>query len=449
MNAGAQARPAAASAELPLEKWVGARSEAVTLFIGGAWWLMAYPGNAVAPELDITGPAGWLLLRGTAPLWWWKSAGMLLLLLGWLTAYRRAGGRQWRAGLILLFALWTVVLPLAGEITLRHLTQPQYYAHDGGVLQIEAAIGFLAAGVNPYTADYRATPLGKFSGMAVPGEHPALAHLVYPPAAFLLPAPFVAGCALAGLPGDVRLVYLAVFLLVAVVLAREATLLPLIGWVANPLLNFYLVRGTNDHLMLALILFGLLAARTGRWRWAGALLGLAGLVKFFAWAVALFLFAGQRDRAAQRAGAGAWLAVTAGLLLPFALWSPRALYDDLLAYPLGFAADSYPLELIGNYGSGALHSALSPAGITLLAAGGLLATLVLLALLLRRHSTGGGSGDALLHAALLLAVAGWCGRFLHDNYLGIFALLAWWGLTLPERCATLPDGVNLKNEGQP
>ncbi|HNW92940.1 MAG TPA: glycosyltransferase 87 family protein [bacterium] len=412
-----------------------AMREALALFIGGALWLMYYPGNPLPPDVTPAGATALLLLRGSAPLWWWKSLGMLLLIAGWLTAYQRGGGRRGRAVLILLFAGWALLLPTLAEMALRQRTQPHYYAHDGGVLQLEAAADFLRAGVNPYAADYRMTPLGRFSGMAMPGGHPALDHCVYPPASFLLLVPLRALAPAA----DARLLSLLLVALVAVVLAREASLLPLIGWVANPLLNFYLVRGTNDHLMLAVMVLGVLAARTGRWRLAGGLLGLAGMIKPFAWTVALLLLAGQRDRRVWRAAGGAWLLTTLALLLPFVFWSPLALYDDLLAYPLGWSAVSYPVELIGNYGSGALWHGLPPAGARLLAAAGALATLALLGALIRRRWRAGGILPALADAALLLTVAGWSGRFLHDNYLGVFALLAWWGLTLPERCGTLTD----------
>ena len=60
--------------------------------------------------------------------------------------------------------------------------------------------------------------------------------------------------------------------------------------------------------------------------------------------------------------------------------------------------------------------------------------LVLLGLL-RRQRRENTAGQALVAAAVLLLVAGWCGPFLHENYLGVFLAMALLGVTLEPAAA--------------
>lgn len=435
---------------------VGRITDGLLLFLLGILVLFWYPGIGVPPEAEaLYAGAGSLPLLSLLPLpiqspslWLWKSLGAGLLILFWLGELFAPRRRSLRIAVLSLFVVWTAVLPTLAEMRLRHLTQPWHFAHDGGVLQTEAAVRVLAAGGNPYRFNYAATPLGQLGGYTNFSVNPALTHLVYLPASFLMQIPCLALVRAAGLPADARWLSLAVFLAVFVVLLRRSfTLAPAIVWSVSPLLGFFLIRGTNDHLMLGLLLGGLLALRARRPRTGGALLALACGIKLFAWAALplLWLWLHRHDPAGAPAGLRIFLVAMGVLVVPFLLWSPAEFLDDVIAYPLGWSRISYPVEPIGNFGSGPLRQALGLGNGTAAVLSAAILILVLLGLL-RRQARENTLGNVLLHSAVLLLVAGWLGPILHDNYLGVFLMLALLGATLgDEPVARTSRAVNATN----
>jgi len=412
-------------------------TEGALFFLLGTLLIFWFPG--------VTAPAGYTadtvpLAAGSSGLWMWKALALGFIVLFWGSEILLPSHHFIRRVILVLFAGWVIIVPAANEIILRQLTQTHYYAHDGGVLQTEAATAALLVGDNPYQIDYRASSLGKFSGYANFSENPALTHLVYLPSSFLLQVPLVVAARAVGIPFDARYLYLFAFLVVlAALLVPRRELFAAIIWIANPLLSYFLIRGTNDYLLLSLLIGGVLCLAGKRWVLGGILLGLACSVKQFAWFFLPFLWVylrtqptGIRRRVLQ-AGLCCWVL----MVIPFVLWSPFDFIDDVIAYPLGLSEISYPVEAVGSFGSGTLVRQAPTWLRTVLAPIKIVILILLAGLLLCRQARDNRLGPALLHTAFLLLTAGYLGPILHDNYLGVFMLLALFGLTRFERCATI------------
>ena len=116
----------------------------------------------------------------------------MLLLVAYLTTFLAKRDRSnWRTALIALTAVFILTAGLGRHITLRLSFDKFGYVHDG-LVQTEEAARFFRQGVNPYSADYRATSFGRAGDYFSLGQrsNPAWDHYVYLPGAFLLIAPF-------------------------------------------------------------------------------------------------------------------------------------------------------------------------------------------------------------------------------------------------------------------
>jgi hypothetical protein len=202
----------------------------------------------------------------------------------------------------------------------------------------------------------------------------------------------------------------AVALAVAVTLLRRAGIVPaaLIRAVQAatvlPVCALTLATGGDDLPVLAFCLLALALAATGRLTGAGVAVGLAASLKLFAWPVAVILgvhaFTQRRLR---------WYAVPAvGLpiatALPALVLNPRAVAENVLAFPFGLglvstpAASPLPGHLISTAGPGGR----TVAGVLLAAA----AAWIVIVLVRRPPRTSAAaarlSGWALLAVTLLL-----------------------------------------------
>lgn len=296
---------------------------------------------------------------------------------------------QWRLKWIVLggILLTALYLPTVKLMLLDTQGPRGSYSHDGGVLQTEATIDFLLQGKNPYREDYTATPLATWGH---PDFRTALYHYPYLPWTFLFSAPFyLLGNALGFY--DQRIVYLLLFTVALLLLPRLATtprhrlaLVALIG--LNPLMALDIMFGQNDVFVLSWLIFALVAWR--HWQTTlrpamesaqnGAALmeqsgqrarliamlcfGAACASKptawFFAPFFALLLLAGD-DRFQAHAARGAlgvlgqlgtmlrraWPALMVFLLclLPYLLWDPFALYDDVWRWSNGQGETGYQI----------------------------------------------------------------------------------------------------------
>lgn len=353
---------------------------------------------------------------------------------------------------IILTALF---LPTGKLILLRQGSGPASYAHDGGVIQTESTIQYLLAGKNPYREDYVDTPMAEWGFSKF---RTALYHYPYLPWTFLFSAPFYLIGQAMGLY-DQRLVYL-LLLAIALVLAPrllrgERARVGLVALLAlNPLMAVDIIFGQNDVFVLCWLIFSLVAwqhaqqARPNadgdsqsRWRLLAVLLyGVACASKPTAWFFApfygLLLLRGRDLGWSWRQLISALpavvrqllpaLAILAALLLPYVIWDPAALYDDVWRWSNGQGPTGYQI-----WGWGASNFVLALGlvadrfaqwpfwGLELAMAGPLLLWF------LRRQQQSNTLANACWHYGLFLLVFFYSSRFLNENYLGyILALLA-------------------------
>ncbi|MFN8499945.1 MAG: glycosyltransferase family 87 protein [Anaerolineae bacterium] len=356
-----------------------------------------------------------------------------------------------RLGLLALLIATIVLAPTVTSVVLRHRSgDPAQYAHDNPV-QIEAAVDYLRRGVNPYGADYFATPLARWSGYtgatysndpnAVPPPdwrvNPALYHVVSLPVGLLAAVPFdIVFRAIFGW-FDARALYLAAYLLSLWLIGRVVAdptrrLAALIAVGLNPLLVSFLVEGRNDILVFSLVLASAVAWQKRRLDLSGVLLGLAIMTKHIAilflpfyallgWQVSFPL----RKRVLQL-GRHLLPVFWAALLVavPFLIWNWRAFYDDTFGYLAGSTAHAYPLSGMGFGGLVVTWGWVPNAGVPFpsllyqLAFG-----LPLLAALLWVQWRQNSIRVALAAYAIFLLVYMWFARFFFDNYLGYIIML--------------------------
>lgn len=359
--------------------------------------------------------------------------GATLVLAALAAATALGGPRRYPAYKRLALGLLLALLvggPVLARVVLRpRAERPLEYAHDGGVIQTEAAARLLLRGENPYVADYDHTPL---AAVAVPGIR---VHYPYLPLSFLLPAPLIAAADAAGVLFDQRFVHLALYL-VGLWLVPRAFRDPGVREVAltlfalNPLVVPFLIVGRNEILVIVLLLASWVALTRERWTVALVLLGLASASKQFAWLAAPFFLVYAAVAAPRRAFVRALAAgggAAAALLAPFLLWSPGDFVADTLLFNAGLTAAPYPLGGTPGYGFAMLpalwgwvedrfaYFPLFP--FVLLAAG------PLYWVLLRRLGRRPEAGKVLTYAFVCSFAVFFFSRVFHTNYLGYLGFL--------------------------
>jgi hypothetical protein len=296
-------------------------------------------------------PSSW---RGIAlaGLWAVILAGTLLLLLV-LCFWKRLGPRLLMAAVVAVGIL-VVLVPAVAKTCGRLALGSNRMVLDS-VLQVEVAADFVAQGRNPYREDYFGTELEAWHGAR---ERFPLRHLVYPPVPLLATLPFRA------VSRGLFDAYDSRFILIPALAA--AFLLCAKAWKSDPWRPLLLTLSFLNPLVLSdfhvgrwdtLILLGwvgaCLAWTRGRPAGMAVLLGLLGGIKLTLLAGGVFGFLsapqGRRERI-RWAGAfgGAFLLP----LVPFILWDAGALFEDLVAAPLGLGG--HPARVIdaGPYGGG-------------------------------------------------------------------------------------------------
>ncbi len=226
---------------------------------------------------------------------------------------------------------------------------------NDGAVQSRAAATFLLRGQNPYTADYRQTDFRIFpspSGRGV--DNLALDHYAYPPLQFLLMVPTVFINTTFDTHFDTQTLYLILFLIYCVAVValgntwsmRTRLLLLTLG---NPWFLLLAFAGFNDITMVALLTLAAVAAHRRWWVASSVLMGCAVASKQTAW-VSAPLWAAYVWFALGGAWRAWWkqLAIAAGtasvFFLPFFLWNPGAMFDDIVRYVSGAIPGSYPLS---------------------------------------------------------------------------------------------------------
>ena len=272
--------------------------------------------------------------------------------------------RRWSAaGRLAAFLLLLAVVGVAPtllKMDATHTGSPTS-GHDGGVIVTGRAVEELLAGNDPYTVSYVDDLRG--GSLVVDGlrtENPIRDHYPYSPGTFLLQVPFIGPASALGLWPDARWLYLLVYGALAVGLGRWSLrergdlLVPLL-LLANPLFLPFFWMGETDILLLA-GLVGLAWALARERPVTGALaLGLALSTKLllapFALVFLAWLLAGARQGRLPRSTAvraAAALALPAAVTaVPFLLWHPGAIVEDVLLFHAGLAPPRYPISGAG------------------------------------------------------------------------------------------------------
>jgi hypothetical protein len=286
----------------------------------------------------------------------------LLVLLYALLALgpRPAWGQRAKLAIVLALGAACFLLPAVDDVLIRHRYGLQQggrqmsFAHDGGVVQTEAALGFLLQGRSPYSADYRQTEMPRASsssphiwrrlGLA---ENPAYDFYPYPPLILLGSAPlYLAARATLGW-FDQRMVYLLCWGVLALLAyrlpARRRWRIPLMALLTlNPAAATSFVVGTNDVLYQVFVVACLWALTRRRPRTAALMLGLACGCKQLAWLLVPLYFAYLHGTPGEGGGRGGlralarsgWplLAAVLVVFLPFLIWDPAGFsYSVLVA----------------------------------------------------------------------------------------------------------------------
>jgi hypothetical protein len=368
--------------------------------------------------------------------------GLLLLYLFFDLWHGMGEQARHRAKLALVFCMvfTTVVSLSAFSILLRHVTGPASFSHDGGVIQTEEAVKYVLAGKNPYVEDYTQTPMAEW-GL---DYRTALYHYPYLPWTFLCSAPVqLLSETLLGWY-DQRFVYLTLFVALLFVAARlvpegdeRLCLVMVLG--LNPVMGNDIIFGQNDVFTLAWIVFSVYLLKRGQDSWSMVMLGLACASKPTAWFLVPFylLYLVRREGLSPRQemrAVGAYLVrktfplliVLAVLVLPFALWNPSAMIDDVWRWSAGTAEVPYQITGWGlaNFvlALGLVQSRLDyfPFWIP-----ELLVCLPLLLYLLRRQWKRNSLASMLYHYAFLALAFFYTSRFMNENYLGyLLAVIA-------------------------
>lgn len=254
--------------------------------------------------------------------------------------------------LILFTVFIVVIIPTVCKIYIF----PKFYAHDGGVLQVEEAVKFLLNGKNPYSQNYKDTILKFYSW----GRYnPALWFYVYLPGSFLISCPFyVIFNSLFGWY-DQRVLYLLVFFLGFFILYRftpkfTSRLNIFILWGLNPFLVKWLQKGSIDVLVLFFVIGSLYFLKIKRFLWAGVFLGIALGIRQNVWFILPFylVFLGFQYKERKFSGDifinllkrtwSMWLVVIV-LFLPFLVWDFKGFISSVILYPSGKTNPTYPI----------------------------------------------------------------------------------------------------------
>ncbi len=336
-----------------------------------------------------------------------------------------------KLGIIYGIIFSTIIAEALLMVMLRHQAGPASYTHDGGVIQTEEAIKFLQTGKNPYVEDYTDTPMAEW-GL---DYKTALYHYPYLPWTFLFSLPFY--WALEASLGwyDQRFVYLLLFVLTLAIVPSLASkpedrlkLVAVLG--LNPIMGSDVIFGQNDSFVLFWVVLSLWFLAKGKVIASSVSLALACASKPTAWFFVPFYFL-YLWRKTGRLGlffhpALAFVLIFSAIVIPFFLWNPDAMVDDVWRWAAGTAKVSYQIRGWGvaNFilALGLVESRLSYFPFWIFE---LIFVLPLALTLVFRLYQKPSLRNALWAYGLTLFTFFYFSRFLNENYLGyILAILA-------------------------
>ncbi|MFX0092997.1 MAG: hypothetical protein ACFFBD_14655 [Candidatus Hodarchaeota archaeon] len=269
--------------------------------------------------------------------------------------------RRTKLFLIILTSIFFVLIPCFSEIALRLKYGPGTWAHDGGVLQTEEAMKCLLRGQNPYVEEYVNTPMIEYWA-----ENPALYHLPYLPAFFLISLPVYSICSSIIGFYDQRIVYIIFyyfsFLLFGYLGEEETKPQTLLLALLNPWITSFIIEGRNDIFIILILLLIILLERKGYPHCAALMLGVGLAAKLTIWPIMPFyclyrlkhifpIREGDKRTIIKELSILMLVFLVFCLItLPFFLWDPTAFIDDIFLFNSGLT--EYPFPIRGNAGYG-------------------------------------------------------------------------------------------------
>ena len=347
------------------------------------------------------------------------AAGALLAM--GLVLYGRTSSSKAQVGIALAVFVGVALLPMSLEVAWRARSDPGLHAQSEVIVTEEAAKA-LVHGKDPYATNYlsgplHARPLGTKT------------HFPYLPGMLLFGLPrALAGSSAAT---DARVAFAAVtLLLTGVALWRGYGLDSERRWriaqvfLLLPTGALLMATGGDDLPVLALMLLAVVLAERGH-AWGGVAMGLAAAMKQTAWVLVPFLVLALRDgtgRAVWRRGAIAVGSIVAVIVLPFAVWHPAALVEDVVKFPLGLGRQRTAAETptLGSWLVRTFPSARVPLTAALVGVVAGLAVIVLFRGLRRTPAQAARDAGLVFLLALVLAPAGRIGYVVYP-----INLLAW------------------------
>ena len=272
---------------------------------------------------------------------------LALLLVVVAAGWRRFSARHGELLCAFLFAL-LVVAPTAAKAAGRLILGPGHMILDA-VLQVEVASDMLAHGRNPYGGNFFGTELEVWNRGS---DRPSMHHVVYPPMPILVTLPLRLFCMATLRVYDSRFLLLPVLVGTFLLAWRSwrnwpwrAAVLALVF--LNPLQIEDFHVGRWDTLILLFWSLALRAASGGKPRAMAVWLALAALTKTTVLAAApLGAIVACRTRREGLRWLALYGAVFGGVLLPFLVWSPKDLYQDLFAALQG--RGPYPYAIVSS-----------------------------------------------------------------------------------------------------
>ncbi len=257
--------------------------------------------------------------------------------------------------------LWFLIIGVIGgaifsAIAVRHKIHPIYMIHDI-IIQQESAIRFLLHGRNPYATTYFDTPLvlWHYSDKDV---NPALYHFVMEPfyLLFALPFYFVSNRLFGFFDGRMPLFFLfftMLFMAGRLIKDKSKKLLFIILLAFNPAILGYTLEGRSDIFMYAFLFLGFYLLYNKKYLLAGIPIALAFAIKQSAWPLLPFYFTfiyfKNKNIKKTVQALLPFLVTSAGIILPFFIWDPKAFLDSTVFYLSGNIPHGYP---ISGYGWG-------------------------------------------------------------------------------------------------
>ncbi|MEW5693165.1 MAG: hypothetical protein AB1765_07705 [Candidatus Hydrogenedentota bacterium] len=256
----------------------------------------------------------------------------------------------------LIFIL--IVLPIFINIISRYrASNPLVYAHDGGVIQTEESARLLLNGKNPYSANFKNTPLINVGEMGI------IVHNPYLPLSFIITIPFIYICDKLNILFDQRIIYLVfyfsvIFFSVYVFKSTNIREVFKIFFAFNPLLIPFLIHGMNEIYIISLLFISYSLLISCKFLSSFLVLGLACSTKQFAWLIAPFFIIYLKATASKNTfykSIFIFIITLLVFILPFFIWSHFDFIDDTLLFNAGRSFVNYPLGGTPGIGFSMIH----------------------------------------------------------------------------------------------